>query len=295
MTKLIWSCILLIAAVGQCRAQEPAITDWPHMMDSKQCKTARKLCNQFVDSKDLSQRVEAQKCLANVALCEHETIILQGDDAGGGTIGSGYTPAAVDEALTHLNKGIELAPQDLSLHEGRLHILEVAGRYDDMVEALDESCNVYKGSDALQAWVAYSSELADLRQYRAGLEFLRILDKHYPHSPDVLSNIGAFLSIQNKASEAIPYLVEAVQLAPQDPINTWDLGKAYDLSGQIQLADQWYQKGLSLQTDHNQLFESSCLYAEFVEKKLHDDHRACALQMKSCDKHRQTACAETKN
>lgn len=282
--------LLLVAAIAQCNAQERKITDWPDLLASKQYKAARNLCSGFVSSEDLSQRVEAQKCLANVALYENQTLILQGDDAGGGTLGSGFKPEAVDEALTHLDAGMKLAPQDLSIHQGRLHVLEVAGRYDDMIKALDESCRLYKGSDALQAWLAYSSELADLREYRAGLEFLRVLDKHYPHSPDVLANIGAFLSLLGKPAESIPYLTEAVKLAPADPINAWDLGKAYDLSGQIPLADQWYQKGLALQTDPNQLSDSSCLYADFVEQKLHEAERACTLQRKNCDKDHQTAC-----
>ncbi|MGA2831587.1 MAG: tetratricopeptide repeat protein [Terracidiphilus sp.] len=261
------------------------------LIRANNCVEAKRLCTSFVDSSKTDERAEAQKCLANVSLCGHDIIQLQGDDAGGGTMAGGFTPEAVDEALKHLDLGIKLAPQDLSIHQGRLHILEVAARYSDMVKALDESCDIYKGKDAFDAWMAYAPELNDLRQYQVGLDFMKVLDKHYPNNPDVLGNIGAFLSLLKRDSEAIPYLQKAAQLAPNDPINAWDLGRTYDYAGEIELADTWYQKGISLETDTARRKESSCTYAIFVEKKLRDPVRACQMEKKDCAREQQTACA----
>ena len=272
-------------------SQSAKLTDWTKLCTSNQCEEAKKLCTPFADSANAAEKVEAQKCLANVALCGHDIVQLQGDDAGGGTIGEGYQPDAVDEALKHLNIGIKLAPQDLSIHMGRLHILEVATRYSDMIKALDESCDIYKRKDAIDAWMAYALELNDLRQYQVALDFMKVLDKHYPNNPDVIGNIGAFLNMLKKTDESIPYLQKAAQLAPSDPINAWDLGRAYDYDGKIDLADTWYQKGLSLDTDTERRKQSSCLYAIFVETKLHDPARACPMEKKDCAEERQTACA----
>ncbi len=276
---------------ASCTAQTGNLSDWPKLLDKKDTKAAQALCAGFVDSKDIAQQVEAQKCLANVALCGNDVILLEGDDAGGGSIRGGYKPEAVDEALVHLNLGLKLAPQDLTIHMGRLHILEASGRYSDMVKALDESSSIYKGKEAPDAWLAYAPELADLRQYETGLEFMKVLDRHYPNNPDVVGNIGAFLSMLKKPAEAIPYLQKAVDLAPKDAINAWDLGRAYDHTDQVELADKWYQKGLSLDTDPDRRKGSSCLYALFVEKKLHDQGRACTLEKKDCSTEEQTACA----
>jgi tetratricopeptide (TPR) repeat protein len=204
---------------------------------------------------------------------------------------SSFSPEAVDEALQHLDLGLKLAPQDISIHEGRLHLLEVSGRYTEMALALDESCSTYKGSDTPDIWLAYSSELAELRQYEAGLDFMKVLDKHYLNNPDIAGNIGAFLSYLKRDSEAISYLQKAVELAPNDPVNAWDLGRIYDYDGQFELADKWYQKGISLDTDPARRKESSCLYGEFVEKKLHDSKRACSLEKQDCSLKEQTACA----
>lgn len=271
-------------------SQSTKLADWTKLCTSNQCEEAKKLCTPFEDSASVTEKVEAEKCLANVALCGHGVVQLQGDDAGGGTIGEGYQPGAVDEALMHLNIGIKLAPQDLSIHMGRLHILEVAVRYSDMVKALDESCQLYQGKDALDAWMAYAPELNELRQYQVGLDFMNVLDKHYPDNPDVVGNIGAFLSLLKRNSEAISYLEKAAKLAPGDPINAWDLGRAYDYAGRTEVADIWYQKGLTLDTDTERRKQSSCLYAIFIETKLHDRARACTMEKKDCDEERQTAC-----
>lgn len=284
---------LLLAAILvalPCAAQSGNLSDWPKLIDQKDAKSAKALCSEFVDSKDIAQQVEAQKCLANAALCGNDVILLEGDNAGGGNLRGGYKAEAVDEALVHLDSGLRLAPQDLTIHMGRLHVLEVSGRYSQMVDALDESCTVYKGKDIPEEWLAYAPELNDLRQYEAGLEFMKVLDKHYPNNPEVLGNIGAFLSELKRSAEAIPYLQKASNIAPRDPINAWDLGRAYDYTDQLEQADKWYKRGLALMTDPVQRKGSSCLYAEFIEKKLHDRTKACPLEKKDCSVEEQSAC-----
>jgi tetratricopeptide (TPR) repeat protein len=291
MLRPIFLFAIFLTAISSGYGQAESISEWTKLIRANNCGQAKQLCAKFVDSSNATERAEAQKCLANVALCGHDVVQLQGDDAGGGTMMGGFTSEAVDEALVHLNQGIQVAPQDLSIHMGRLHILEVSGRYSEMVKALDESCTIYRGSGGVQNWLDYSVELMDLRQYEAGLAFMKVLEKHYLDSPDVLGNIGAFLNLLKKTSESIPYLQRAVQLAPNDPINAWDLGRAYDYDGKIELADAWYQKGISLDSDTERHKRSSCLYAIFVETKLHDRARACSMERKDCAVEEQTACS----
>ena len=281
--------VLSVSLYGNCQKQ--SIFDWTKLIKANKCEEANRLCLAFVDSPITVEKAEAQKCLSNVSLCEHEVLELRGDGTIGEASGSGFSEEGIDEALKHLNLGIKLAPQDVSIHQGRLHILEISGRYSDMVTALDESCTIYKGNNAPQVWLVYSAELMHLRQYEAGLAFMKVLDKHYPDSPDIYGNMGAFLSMLYRDSEAIYYLQKAVQLAPNDPINAWDLARTYDYAGQIELADTWYQKALALQTNDKQRSESSCLYAIFVETKLHDRARACVMEKKDCEEDKQTACS----
>jgi len=163
-----------------------------------------------------------------------------------------------------------------------------------MLKAIEESCTIYKGSGAPQAWLAYVDELNESRQYRIALEFMKVLEKHYPDDPDVIANVGAFLMILRRDAEALPYLKRAVEMAPNDPINVWDLGRAYDYAGETKLADEWYQKALPLMKDPEELHHSTCIYAEFVATKLNQTARACEMQKKNCAEDQQTACKEKK-
>jgi Tfp pilus assembly protein PilF len=163
-----------------------------------------------------------------------------------------------------------------------------------MARALEDSCTVYKGSDGLDAWLAYPAELLEANQLHASLSLSRILEKHFPDSHDVVGNIGAVLLRLKEDDEAAKYLNRAVQLAPSDPIDTWNLARLYDFTGKNELADEWYQKALQLDWDPQRKREDTCTYAEFVEKKLRDTARACKLQKENCDLNEQTACPQSK-
>jgi tetratricopeptide (TPR) repeat protein len=286
------SALVLICATIPCAAQTGKLSDWPRLIKSGKCSAARSLCAAFTIKGTDGQRAEAQKCMANVAICGNDMMMLQGDDVGGGTISGSFKPEAIDEAIEHLNLGIKLTPQDLSIHQGRLHILEVSGRYSEMSKALADSCAIYKGKEVPDAWLAYSVELNDLRQYNSALEFMQVMDKCYPNSSDILGNIGAFLSYLEREREAIAYLEKAVKMSPSDPINTWDLGRAYDYSGQVELADKLYKKGISLMTDTDQRKQSLCLYGQFLDKKLNDQTQACELEKKNCPDSERSACTK---
>jgi tetratricopeptide (TPR) repeat protein len=163
-----------------------------------------------------------------------------------------------------------------------------------MVQALDDSCSIYKGSEGVQAWLDYTSELFDDKQFRASLALLEVLDKHYPESHDVLGNIGAVHLMLREDEQGITYLRRAAELAPRDPIDAWNLGRAYDYAEKPELADQWYQKALALDLDSARREQNTCTYAGFVEKKLHDPKRACALQRTNCPEEKRPACPALK-
>lgn len=294
MSRIFMPC-LVVFGVWLCSAQESKPASWPSLLKDGKCQEARSLCTGWMTSKDTAQLVEAHKCLANVALCSNgDVVTLQGNDQGGGTMTSTYKPAAVDEALGHLDQALKLAPQDLSIHQGRLHLLEVSFRYSDMVKALDESCSIYKGSEGAHAWLDYTSELFEDKQFHAGLALLEVLNKHYPDSHDVLGNIGAMHLMLREDEQGITYLRRAAELAPEDPIDAWNLGRAYDYAEKPELADQWYQKALTLDPDTARRQQSTCIYAGFVEKKLRDLKRACDLQRANCPEDKQPACPAVK-
>jgi tetratricopeptide (TPR) repeat protein len=237
-------------------------------------------------------QVESQKCLANVELCGNGTPVTRVESATGDATAGGYKPEAVDAALGRLDTAQKLAPQDLSVYRSKLHVLEISGRFSDMVQVLDDACTVYKGSDALQTWLALSDELMDLHQYKVGLAFAQVVDKYFPNTAAVYNEIGTFLSLLGRNQEGILYLQKAVSLAPKNSTDVWSLARAYDAANQNDLANRWYKKALPMARSADELRDETCSYAKFVETKLQDRNHACSMEKMSCDDAaQQTACA----
>ncbi len=275
--------------------QKSATQDWQGFLKKGQIEEARALCRKWTSSIEIPRRVEGYKCLANVSLHGKEVLSLDANQAGGGVLSGGFPPETVDEALAYLKKGLDLAPQDLSIHKGRLHLLQTASRYDQMAVALDESCRMYKGKEGAAAWIGFTSELFEDRQYSASLELLKILQKYFPDSHDVVGNTGSVYIMLQRDDEALAYLGKAVELAPDDSIDAWNLARLCDFMGKPSDANIWYQKALGLKwEDAGDLRSSRCLYADFVEHKLKDADRACALQRADCPASKQTACSKLK-
>ena len=286
--------VTTLGIVGIGLAQQPSDEEWKDLFRQKKPEEARRLCTSWLASNEILRRAEAHKCLANVALLGEEVMWLQGNDAGGGTVSFVPKPEAVDQALAHLEEALKLVPQDLSVHQGRLHLLEISARYPEMTQALEESCTIYKGANGLDAWLAYTSELFDAKQFRASLALSQVLERHFPDSHDVVGNIGAALAMLKEDEQAAVYLRRAVELAPTDPVDTWNLARLYDFTDKLELAETWYQKALSLESDLSKRRQQSCTYSSFVEHKLHDAKRACEIQKENCSPKEQSACASPK-
>jgi tetratricopeptide (TPR) repeat protein len=165
--------------------------------------------------------------------------------------------------------------------------------FDQMDQALEKSISVYKGADALQAWLAFDAELGDMGQARAGLRFAEVLNRHYLNSHDVLGNIGAFHNMLGEHEQALPFEQQAAALAPDDPMDVWNLGRTYHYLDQTAEADKWMSKAIALDSSGKQLPDARCLYAEFVDTQLHQPERACKLEKLSCEPDRQKACDGT--
>lgn len=284
-TALIIAVCLSVSLAASAQKQN----DWGTLLDQNKVKEARALCTKMTSSSARATQVEGYKCLANVELCGKSIVNLQGDDVGGGTISGAYDPDAAEKALRHLAKGLQLEPRDMSIHKGRLHILEVQGRYADMAKALEESATIFKERDALEDWLPYITELHDSRQFRAAIGLLDVLDKHYPNSNLVVGNYGAMYLSLKEDEKALTYIKRAVELAPNDPIDNWNLARAYDFSGKDQLAAELYPKAIDL-ADPEQKKGMRCYYSEFVAKKLKEVDKACALQRENCEPEERTAC-----
>ncbi len=269
--------------------REELSKQWGELISQKSFEEAKSLCNAWLTKDDEVYQTEAHKCLANIELSQASIIRLEGSERGGALF-SGFGGEGVERALQHLRKGLLLSPNDLSIHQGRLHLLLTSGRYEESIDALKESVELYKGEDGIEAWLSYSQYFYDVRQYEAAVLFLKVLEKNYPEDHRVIANIGAFLSLLERDDEALPYMRKAVYLNPTDPINVWNLGRHLDFMGNVEEANKYYTQAINLTTDDSQKRNYRCTYSHFVRTKLKDRERACRIQQTNCDANERSAC-----
>jgi len=161
---------LAAAAPGPAAAPRNLGEEWGRLIDAKEFGKARTLCSAWLKESDRSVLAEARKCLANVELSRAETP-------------QGYKGQGVDKALEHLNAGVKAAPDDLSIHQSRLFVLLNAGRMQKMPAAVAESAGLYRGPDALEAWLAYCPEFERRGKPEAGFAYAKELERAYPKDP----------------------------------------------------------------------------------------------------------------
>ena len=201
----------------------------------------------------------------------------------GGMLRDGVYPAAADSAVAHLNEALQLAPTDLSLHQGRLAIWIRAGRYTQADSALAKSLRLLQPTTDVELWLPYGARMFYADQYDAALQYMTTLSRFYPDDHRVVANIGAMLTMLERDEEALPYVERAVELNPEDPINNWNLARLYMFLDRLEEADTYYRRALDLDDGNTaEGRERSCLYADFVAEKLEEEERAHSIRQASC-------------
>lgn len=278
---------LLLAATGT----PDHASEWQALLQAKDVAAASERCTAWLEAPDLATRAEAHKCLANVEIAAAAGKAKAA--ASEGKPEADLVSAALRRAVEHLDAAIELAPGDLTIHQGRLHLLRMAGLLSAMVKALEDSIRRHPAEDWLSAWMAYAREYYEAQRFEQALVLYRVLDRHFPNDHRILSNMGASLVMLKRDDEALACFTQAVKLAPADPVDNWNLARMYDLTGKLDLAEKQYQRALSLKPDEPARMNGTCIFAEFLEKKRMAWERACELQRKAACRE-QTACGRVR-
>ena len=95
-------------------------------------------------------------------------------------------------------------------------------------------------------------------------------------------NLGSLLVDQNKASEALPYLLKAVEISPADPKTHQQLGKAYSALDQLPEAQAELEKAVALEPESAPLhFMLGQIYQRegFEEKAKAEFDRTASLKV----------------
>lgn len=275
----------LAFACGPAIGQTETPTSWRALLAAGKVEDARKLCEENTRSATPRTQADGFKCLANVVLRGKEGVAIRGNESGGGSIETGYADDATTEAVKYLTSGIAVAPQDVTIHQGRLWLLMSARRYDEMMAALEESMNLYKGKDPTGVWVSYSADLMNAGNYRTAIRLLKFLEEKLPADYRVQGNLSAAYAYNKEDDVALGHARQAVALAPKDPINAWNLGRILEYMNRLTEAEQAYVKALALEADSSggKIDPArQCIYAELIVDKLKTPDRLCGSPGAGC-------------
>jgi Tfp pilus assembly protein PilF len=246
---------------------------------AKKADEARALCTPWLASPSGRLAAEGHKCLAHVELIGSRKP-YEGKEEG--FLSTGYAGPGVDRALEHLTQAIGLVPGDLSTHEARLHVAINSPRTGDAPALLADSLARYTGPDAREDWLAVSQELWERRATGVGLEYMRVLEKRYPDDHRIVGNVGTFLIAVKRDDEGLAYLKRAAALAPDDAIDSWNLGRYYERHGDAAGAEPLYRKAVSLEKNPERHQDMACNLGRFLTARPATKAEGCALADKEC-------------
>ncbi len=279
-----------ISSASSERASRAAYDRWVPLITTGLTDQARALCTGWLESSQLSLQVEGHKCLANVEISTSR-LPASGSLAPSATkLQPRNSRAGTDSALAHYQQAITLSPLEVDSHVGRMDVLILAERYDEANAALDETLSAFASRETLDNWFRLLARFRQLGRFEQALAFLEVMEKHHPMDHRIVANLGAYYALLKRHDKALSYAKQAVTLAPDDPINQWNLARLYDQRGELSRADTTYLQALALFRDSDP--RARCDYAEFLAIRLKDRPRSCAFARSECSEHFDQHCGD---
>jgi tetratricopeptide (TPR) repeat protein len=265
------------------------------MFERREAERERARCEALVRTSDVDRQVEGHTCLARRILDDDTPIATPVMNRHGKTSTRRVpSDAAATAALGHLRAARRLRPGKIELHRDVLALTTRSLRLLELPGEVKESLALAPRSrrDALleKALLPTMNDLAEDARYEVALAVGKVVEREYPRSNQVASNVGGALLSLGRDAEALPYLERAVALAPGDPVDRWNLGQYRGRHGQLREADRDFAKAVSLAKKPEERDALGCRHASFVLLELKDRARACSLQEKHCPQGVRSAC-----
>jgi len=176
-----------------------------------------------------------------------------------------------NDAARYLELALKMDPEDL---EARYHLGRVRYQQNQFDAAIDAFQHVLERDPAnlkAQENLALSFEArnqidAAIAAYRKAIDLDQALRSH---SDQPYLDFGSLLAKSNRIGEAIPLLVRASEIAPQDPKVRYELAKAYFDSGQFAAARKQAEEATRLNpNDSSGHYLLGRIYQRLAQKQL---------------------------
>ena len=196
---------------------------------------------------------------------DSESLALK--DSTGGTTGylvekTFYDKVNIDKAFEYIDQGIKEYPNRLDMRFGKIHTLGQIEDWEIFTQEIIAAIQQSNKNDNQWTWT-YHKEfkggkngfLASIQDYQLMLYDTRkdsLLNnmiaignevlKYYPNHVESLSNVSLSYILLQKNEKALPFLLKAEKLAPQDVVILNNLAEYYKRTSDIEMAISYYQK-----------------------------------------------------
>jgi tetratricopeptide (TPR) repeat protein len=280
------ACSATYAADEEATPQNPEkgaqAVSWTKHARAGNCSELTKVCDTLLAAANTQKSFSAYMCKVSSALCGNSGVSFSGGEKVGYAMSDGFAPEAVVEALSWIDKAEARYPQNIKAVHTRLQLLVATGDGIAAGQAVDAFLKRAKNKPDVDVWLRAFNAYSEQRKMEAAISFGKVIEKHYPNAHQIHGNLGGTYAQMEKDDDAFRHLNKAVELAPSDPINRWNLARLYDYTDKTTLAETHYQKAIADEPDLERRNEMNCAYSKFVEKKLKDAERAKRIQPKNC-------------
>jgi len=175
------------------------------------------------------------------------------------------------EAGEHLNRALQLEPQQPLIHYNLGLLLTRQGRYEEAVGEYQTALKI--NPDSAQVHNGLGNALARLNRLDEAAEQFQIAIKLDPQFIEARNNLGLAMIQQNQLDEGIALLQRAVQQQPDDALAHFSLGQAFAAKNDFTQAVAEYELALQYQPDfgdaHNELGVALARLNRFSEAAEH--------------------------
>ncbi|AHC16242.1 tetratricopeptide repeat protein [Salinispira pacifica] len=171
-----------------------------------------------------------------------------------------YDPEMVGRGISYLNRALELYPDRLDIHFGKIKTLEDLGDYQAESRALQHAIEV--SSDIANQWFWSDYEaledgkaffIGNIQDYYShwfndggdtAIDAIRSAAetqmKEFPGHPYAYNNMALSHLVKNELEAALPYLLEAETLSPEDYIVINNIARVYYTLGDSESARRYF-------------------------------------------------------
>ena len=157
-----------------------------------------------------------------------------------------------DDALKHLQVGVELDPKEAQNYVGISRVYQAQGRRDEAIAVLSQAVGraAYPTRPHEELAMLYKregNEVESVKHFEAAAGIYRDILMQVPRQPEVLNDLASILIELKRYDEAAGILETAIQTAPSRAQPYISMGRIRDRQGNLDEAERLLRRALEIE------------------------------------------------